>query len=317
MANKIREANRQKIINLLIYGIRNTETKETTKIFWSGIKDEHDFLERLYDLNSMPSTDERYKTAYNDILQHRVNNTDWDEGWVFSDGRFAIKNGPDEQFLRFLCEVFHPQIRKDDDKWQPILERINGLLRTEDFELVSIDDDNTGWEHYVWKNLNGVIHIENAAKTLKQKFSSEYISKQIDTMMKSQDDNPTEAIGKAKELIESCCKTILEKNGVSVDKNWDIVKLVNETMISLEIHPKNVEKNDNKNAIASKILGSLISLANNIAEFRNNYGSGHGKSANYVPLPPRHAKLAIGCSATLVNYLWDTYEWKSNNAKTI
>ena len=39
--------------------------------------------------------------------------------------------------------------------------------------------------------------------------SSEYINKQMSIMLENQSTNPTEAIGKAKELIESCCKTIL------------------------------------------------------------------------------------------------------------
>lgn len=44
--------------------------------------------------------------------------------------------------------------------------------------------------------------------------SSEYINKQMCIMLENQSTNPTEAIGKAKELIESCCKTILEQERV-------------------------------------------------------------------------------------------------------
>ena len=44
--------------------------------------------------------------------------------------------------------------------------------------------------------------------------SSEYINKQMCIMLENQSTNPTEAIGNAKELIESCCKTILEQEGV-------------------------------------------------------------------------------------------------------
>ena len=59
--------------------------------------------------------------------------------------------------------------------------------------------------------------LASAAIRLKEKFSSEYLSAQIDLMLKMQSENPTEAIGKAKELIESCCKTILDEKGVE----WD------------------------------------------------------------------------------------------------
>lgn len=38
------------------------------------------------------------------------------------------------------------------------------------------------------------------------------------------------------------------------------------------------------------------------------FGSGHGKSASYVGLEERHAKLAVGCSITFVDFIWSTYE---------
>ena len=74
--------------------------------------------------------------------------------------------------------------------------------------------------------MNRVLNIAtplavNAAE-LQEKFSSQYLSKQIELMLKMQSENPTDAIGKAKELIESCCKTILDNKGVAWDKNWDI-----------------------------------------------------------------------------------------------
>jgi len=46
--------------------------------------------------------------------------------------------------------------------------------------------------------------FDEVGAVLKVKFSSAYISSQIDIMLKMQTENPTEAIGKAKEFIESC-----------------------------------------------------------------------------------------------------------------
>lgn len=52
----------------------------------------------------------------------------------------------------------------------------------------------------------------------------------------------------------------------------------------------------------------MKNIAQNIATIRNAYGSGHGRSASYKGLEERHAKLAVGSSLTLVNFLWDSYE---------
>lgn len=154
----------------------------------------------------------------------------------------------------------------------------------------------------------------SAGELLKEKFSSDYISAQIEIMLKMQSDNPTEAIGKSKEFIESCCKTILEESGGNIDKEWSVGQLVKETMKFLGISTDNIGGDADEGKIVKAILGNLSGIAGNIAELRNAYGSGHGKSASYKGLTVRHAKLAVGSSITLVSYLWDAYEWR--NGKT-
>lgn len=151
----------------------------------------------------------------------------------------------------------------------------------------------------------------DAVEALKETFSSDYITAQIGLMIGMQKDSPTEAIGKAKELIESCCKTILEKKGILPEKQWDIIKLVNETVALLKVTPNNIDESIPEAKAIKAILGNLRSIASNIATLRNAYGSGHGKSASYKGLEERHAKLAVGSSITLVHFLWDSYEWQN------
>ncbi len=43
------------------------------------------FLNRVFDLSAMPSTDNRFMNAERDIWQHMINNYDWDD-------RFYSKN---------------------------------------------------------------------------------------------------------------------------------------------------------------------------------------------------------------------------------
>jgi hypothetical protein len=72
-------------------------------IAWSGRLGEVEFLQRLYDLESLPSHDDRFKNAAKDIWQHRVNNpTDWPDDWIYDDARFNLLQSPTEVFLRIL-----------------------------------------------------------------------------------------------------------------------------------------------------------------------------------------------------------------------
>lgn len=147
-----------------------------------------------------------------------------------------------------------------------------------------------------------------AAEQIKREFDSDYINSQIDLMLKMRHENPTEAIGKAKELIESCCKTILNKVGIEIQPKWSITNLIDEVFKHFKIMPRDIDDNVKGAGSIKKVLGSLKAIAHGVAELRNFYGSGHGKMHTYQGLEPRHAQLAIGSSITLVQFMWDSYK---------
>ena len=108
--NKITEYTRQDIVDLLTSGYYDKKNNKKIQYFWSGRLDEVSFLSRLYNLQQIESTDHRFKNAYGDITQHRINNWDWKDDWVFYDPRFGIKNLNDKEFLRFILEIFNPAV---------------------------------------------------------------------------------------------------------------------------------------------------------------------------------------------------------------
>jgi hypothetical protein len=115
------------------------DTITVSKVFWEGRLEEPDFLGRIYDLDTMPSTDSRYKTAAGDIWQHRVNNPeDWPDDWVFTDSRFGLQHGDDELVLRFLAEMLHPVVRPDEEEVVRLLNSFNALAR-DGYELYPAD----------------------------------------------------------------------------------------------------------------------------------------------------------------------------------
>jgi hypothetical protein len=105
-------------------------------ISWSGRMEESEFLSRLFNLASLPSTDRRFKDAAGDIWQHRVNNDDWEANWVFYDPRFGLMNGDDDSFLVFLCETIHPIVRPDPAEAERICQLYNRYLRNDSFQII-------------------------------------------------------------------------------------------------------------------------------------------------------------------------------------
>jgi len=105
-----------------------------------GIKEDDDimsFLERIWDLREMPSTDNRFKDAYGDIVQHIINNYDWDYDFLFEE-RLGLLDD-DVKFKLFIEAVLHPEVRADEDEIMKFFLLINPYLEKENFILVIAD----------------------------------------------------------------------------------------------------------------------------------------------------------------------------------
>lgn len=170
-------------------------------------------------------------------------------------------------------------------------------------------------KEYAEREKSRMTSLTASVQYVSDHFTNEYLKQQVESLTNLCVDNPTDAIGKSKELIESCCKTILEGLGIAVEKNWDAPILVKKTMEALGIDANAVDPNGPEGKLVKQILGNLKGVAIGVIEFRNAYGSGHGKSDSFVALPVRHAKLAVGSSITFVEYLWETYEWRKSQQK--
>jgi hypothetical protein len=106
-------------------------------ISWSGIIGDLAFLERLYDLDNMPSTDVRYSHARGDIETHTVDFAgDWQKYWIFNDNRFDLLHCSEEKFLQFLCEMLHPTVRPDEKERRCLLNEFNSLLQSGGYRII-------------------------------------------------------------------------------------------------------------------------------------------------------------------------------------
>lgn len=106
---------------------------------WWGTLDELQFLERLYDLNNLPSLDPKHVTAAEDIGHHCIlDPDDWEADWIWRDERFALADGDDE-LLRFLAEMLHPAVRTDADEVERLRAWMNETLAHDGYELTAVD----------------------------------------------------------------------------------------------------------------------------------------------------------------------------------
>ena len=133
------------------------------------------------------------------------------------------------------------------------------------------------------------------------------LHRQIQRMYDSIEDDPALAIGTAKELVETACKTILAERDVSIDSTCDLGELVKETRKVLGLLPEDIPEAAKGAETVRRLLGSLGTIAQGLGELRNLYGTGHGKHGKARGLRQRHARLAAGAASTLVTFLFEAH----------
>ena len=283
------------------------------RINWCGRLEEPGFLSRLFDLASLPSTDHRFQDAAGDIWQHRINNYDWEEDWVFYDSRFNLLNGDDEVFLRFLCETIHPVVRPDVTEAERICQLYNQFLKNDGFQLVE-KTRISGKPVFVGRYV-GVVSAPGItlARDALSGADAGYVAQQITRMETAVQNDPGLAIGTAKELVETCCRTILTERGVEIPRNPDLPKLVKLTSMELELTPADIPEQAKAAETIKRLLSNLATITQGIAELRNQYGTGHGKEATTRGLTSRHAKLAVGAASTLAVFFVETHRARPRN----
>jgi len=253
-------------------------------IWWSGRLQEEDFLSRVFDLTTIASSDGRFDSFSGDLWQHRVNNHDWEDDWIFEDTRFDLLNCDDSIFLNFLCEMIHPIVRSNLTEVNHLLQIFNEYLKNDNFEIV--EKSKISNKPIFTGRLKASGHEIRVKKNLEitAKLSNEYVTQQINLMESSIENSPYVAIGIAKELIETCCKTIIFEKGGIYDEAWDLAKLVKKTNELLKLTPKDIPDEQKASKTIKSILGSLTTVVHGICELRNSYGSGHGKDTKFKGL---------------------------------
>lgn len=274
---------------------------------WHGSLDEIAFLSRIFDLTALPSHDSRFQNAEQDIWQHCINNFDWSTDWVYSDPRFRLYAADQEIFLSFICQILHPIVRKDDAEQETLARAFNGHLRADGWELVedSIIDGRPAYvpQRKVHALGGSVQRIKAVAATL----NSNTLYEDLRRLESIGDSEPGEAIALAKEIVESCCKLILDDRKVEYSEKAEIPDLLKLLRREIKIMPDGIDEIAKGANEIKGILTSLGNIAHSLAPLRNAYGKGHGRGRDFKGLQPRHARLAIGAASTFVDFVLDRH----------
>ena len=112
-------------------------------------------------------------------------------------------------------------------------------------------------------------HLPTTATLL----DADYLYTQVDRLVEAVEQDSELAIGQAKELVETCCKTILVDIGESDDNRLDLGPLVKKTMKHLRLLPEDIPERARGMKTIKALLGNLAMISQGMAELRNLYGT--------------------------------------------
>jgi hypothetical protein len=109
-------------------------------------------------------------------------------------------------------------------------------------------------------------------------------------------DSPKDAIGGARELVESVCRTVLRLIGEpNPAKTADLVDIAKSTLMALEPAPTSIDQ-AKKAAFVRRCLQQVGAVVASLGELRNVRG-----------VSPRHARLAVGAAVAFAGFVAETY----------
>lgn len=281
----------------------------TERVNWAGSLDDVHFLQRIWDLDDLPSTDSRFENMRHDIWQHRINNEDWDEDWIYSDPRLALLDCPGETFLQFLCEIVHPVVRRNPDESETLVRFFNECLRTDRVALATAAMQPTlarpARRIYAATPLHGTSR-NLPTKRFEQLLDGAVLDEHLARIDANIDRDPALSIGSSKELLESLFKQVIERCGRTYSSGDDLNALYKQTCELMQLNAESVPSSRRGSEAAQRVLRSMVATVNALAEMRNQLGLGHGRPSVSTALA-RHARLAAGASRAIAEFILETW----------
>jgi HEPN domain-containing protein len=188
-----------------------------------------------------------------------------------------------------------------------LVREFNDRLKTDGWQLVE-EEQIAGKPSYLARHVRGsAARAASRAKSVADALDAAWMQKEISRIEAAIERDQSLAIGTAKELVETCCKTILGKLAVEIPKGTDLPKLVKMLAKELKLVPDAISEKAKGAETIKVILSNLSTLTERLAELRGLYGSGHGRDGKYRGLEPRHARLAVAAAVTFIDFVTETY----------
>jgi ABC-type cobalamin/Fe3+-siderophores transport system ATPase subunit len=104
------------------------------------------FLNSIWNLRTLPSTDSRFTNAYDDVHKHIVMNDDWTTEELFFDYLKLLDN--DAIYVKYLENIVNPEYRKNRDDIKKCVLLVNSYIEDEGLVLYALTNNNESMPIY-------------------------------------------------------------------------------------------------------------------------------------------------------------------------
>jgi len=199
-------------------------------------------------------------------------------------------NWGDEDYEGNVLSVL-PRIIREDRETLKVVEEFVSLE-----QWLKENDSALHTELYETSEIIPLEDVEHAAKHL----DINELNKHAARIRRGLIDDPEQAIGSAKDLLETTLKAVLGLEGERSSE--DINSLLKKAQKQLALDPNTIGFIGPGKEIIKRTLSSLGQIVVGVAEIRNLYGTGHGRHRSRA-LEIAHARLVVNAAITIATYI--------------
>lgn len=191
------------------------------------------------------------------------------------------------------------------------LRRRQGVSAAERFPNLQIVEDRVGLQHWLAGN-EPVLHaalyggddkvVLDDLQEASERLGLPDVGMHAARIRRSIHEDPAQAIGAAKELLETTLKAVLGLHGTGPETKIDIPQLIKRANLKLGLDAASVDATEPGAEHRRRVLGSLAQVVNSTAELRNaGLGTGHGVSCGPT-LDVATARMVVSAAVTVTTF---------------
>lgn len=239
--------------------------------------------------------------GFDDVYQYKGG---FPSRWSYVEGRLSELNG-NEGIVKAIEAALDPTAFVDTALTvEKAAEYLNQYLA---FDGLVLTSTNRGFR---LRTLGEPAVVVETSLEPERRASHEFIAEQIAKCdRKLQDEDYDGAITNARSAVEAVlCDIESRLDSSPPDYDGDLGKLFKRVQKLLNLDPDRKDINDS----LRQLLRGLVSIIGGLAPLRNKMGDAHVR--RYKPAR-HHAKLAVNAAKTVLDFVFDTFEYQKNAGK--